>query len=432
MSPFKNVLIIDDDPILRAISQSYFAALNVAEVYVAGNGRQALTVISDHSGNIDFILCDLNMPELDGVELLRHLRDCSFSGSIGIVSGEDLSVIDTASTLAQTYKLNIAGTVQKPLNKQAFDDLVASAQQRLEVKTSKQHFEVNYDALKQAIGNDEIVPFYQPKIAVQTGDICGVEALARWIHPDHGLIPPDRFIACAEQSDLIGPLTSAMIEQTIQDVAAWKARDIMVHASINVTPEVLESRSIPDKLEKQVLDAGLQPERFTIEITERSVLQKSALAMEVVARLRLKGFDISIDDFGTGAANIDQLRNFPYSELKIDRSFVEGATVDRFARACLKASATFARELDMRLVAEGVSCEAEWNLVAAEAVDEVQGFMIAKPMPREEFEKWYLDNNGSVDLLELLSEPQEEAADEHEEAEEEPVSLDELLKQFAT
>ena len=425
MNVLKNVLIIDDDPILRAISQSYFAALGVEDIHAASDGREALKVISSLSEKIDFILCDLNMPELDGVEFLRHLRDCRYTGPIGIVSGEDQSVIETAKNLAKTYRLNVAGTVQKPLSKSEFDDLIANASKRLVTDSPHQKIDYSDADLKKAIEGGQIIPHYQPKIAVETGAIRGAEALARWQHPRDGLVMPDRFIPQAEQGVLIGPLTKAIIQRSIEDMVRWKKCGISTHMSINITPHVLEDRDLPDRLANQIFDAGLHPGLFTLEVTERTVLQKSALAMEVVARMRLKGFDISIDDFGTGTANIDQLRDFPYSELKIDRSFVSGATQDRFALACLKASAIFARELNMRLVAEGISNEAEWNLVIAEDVDEIQGFLIAKPMPAAEFESWYLRNQGVIDINTIV--PVSTGADD----ENEHISIDALLRRAA-
>ena len=425
MDTFNNVLIIDDDPILRAISQSYFAALGTKSIFVAGNGRKALQIITDQGGEIDFILCDLNMPELDGLEFLRHLKDQSYRGSIGIVSGEDMSVIETAGRLAKTYQLNIAGMVQKPLCKPAFDELIGKAAKCLEEKTASKRRPVTPEELAAAIEANQIVPHYQPKIAVTDGRICGVEALARWEHPDTGLVPPDLFIPCAEETGLIGPLTQIIINRTVADAARWHSDGIDIHMAINITPHLLEARTFPDELASIVIEADLRPAQFTFEITERTALQNSPLAMEVVARMRLKGFDISIDDFGTGMANLEQLRDFPYSELKIDRSFVQGATDDRFARACLKASAVFARELDMRLVAEGVSNQAEWDMVVAEAVDEVQGFLIARPMPAGEFEDWYRSYNGVVPLSSIGQ------LDDEADADTEHHSLDMLLRQAA-
>ncbi len=425
MNCLNSVLIIDDDPILRAISQSYFAAIGTQSIFVAGNGRQALQVVSDQAGSIDFILCDLNMPELDGVELLRHLKECGYRGAIGIVSGEDMSVIETARDLAKSYNLNIAGTVQKPLDKSTFDALIARASRRLDDLAGKPVFEVTAAKLSAAISAGQIIPHYQPKIALRTGAICSVEALARWQHPTAGLVGPDLFIPYAELNGLIGAITDCIVRQVIGDAVQWSNAGIKIRFAINIAPDALEKRDFPDRLERQIADAGLEPKRFTFEITERSELQKSPLAMEVVARLRLKGFDISIDDFGTGSANIDQLRNFPYSELKIDRSFVQGAKDDRFARACLKASAVFARELSMRLVAEGVSNQAEWELVAEENVDEVQGFLIARPMPAAEFADWFAKHNGTIPINLITG--RDDASDDATGTK----SLDALLKRAA-
>ncbi|MGI9463072.1 MAG: EAL domain-containing response regulator, partial [Aestuariivirgaceae bacterium] len=358
-------------------------------------------------------------------EFLRHLKDENFNGAIGIVSGEDMSVIETAGRLAKTYQLNIAGMVQKPLCREAFDELIVKAVKCLEQKSATTRKPATPEELAAAIEANQIIPHYQPKIAVTDGRICGVEALARWEHPEKGLVPPDLFIPCAEESGLIGPLTQVIISRTVADAARWKKDGISLQLSINITPHLLEARDFPDKLARTVVEADLRPSQFTFEVTERTALQNSPLAMEVVARMRLKGFDISIDDFGTGMANLEQLRDFPYSELKIDRSFVQGATEDRFARACFKASAVFARELDMRLVAEGVSNQAEWEMAVAEAVDEVQGFLIARPMPAEEFEAWYRSYDGVVPISSIGRLDEEAGVDtEH-------YSLDALLRQTA-
>ena len=173
MGILNNVLIIDDDPILRAISQSYFAAHGTSAIFVAGNGKQALQIVAEQGEEIDFILCDLNMPELDGLEFLRHLSDYSFNGSIGIVSGEDASVIDTACRLAQGYDLNIAGTVKKPLNKAEFDQLVENAERTRDELVASKRQQATPEDLAVAVEAGHIVPHYQPKIRVTDGRICG-------------------------------------------------------------------------------------------------------------------------------------------------------------------------------------------------------------------------------------------------------------------
>jgi len=148
----------------------------------------------------------------------------------------------------------------------------------------------------------------------------------------------------------------------------------------------------------KVRNSGIDKSRFIFEVTEAGVLDANARTMEVLARLRIKDIDISIDDFGTGFSNMEQLKKFPYSELKIDQAFVANGLNDPFANASVHASVTLGRELNMRLIAEGVETREQWDYIADQGIDQIQGYFIAKPMPAADFQDWYQQRGGIVDI----------------------------------
>lgn len=398
MPNIETVLLVDDDPVQLAILESYFLGQGANQVYKADNGVSALTLIEKHSNEIELILCDLKMPEMDGIEFMRHLKGSAYIGPIAILSSADRFLIESAEKLAIIHGLNVIGTIRKPMSKDKLDGLVSkAAETRVDALTdSTPHVDGAF--LSEAIESGQIKPFYQPKTETSTQKVIGVEALARWIHPELGIINPSVFIPVAEQEGLMRKLTCSIIHASIKDAKAWKAHGINIKIAINATTSLLSDLDFPDRLFQRLEEAGIDRTRYIFEVTEASMLEANANTMEVLARFRIKGMDISIDDFGTGFSNIEQLRKFPYSELKIDQSFIFNGLTDTFADASVKASVVLGRELNMRLVAEGVETREQWDYVADQGIDQVQGFFVARPMPADDFQSWYLECGGVFDI----------------------------------
>ncbi len=391
-----SVLIVDDDPVMCAIAEMFFQKRGVAKVHTAVNGHHGLQLVDQFAGEIDFILCDLNMPELDGIQFLRHLKDREFRGHIAILSGEKAAVVKTAQSLAQAHNLNIVGALAKPLKMNDLEEIVNRINKPAEKAATSVPVLATVHDLRHALVSREVVPFYQPKIDVMSHAVCGAEALARWLHPNLGMIGPNFFIPMAEQNGLLGQLTDVIISASIDNLMLWRQRNVNPKISINLGADALNRIEFPDEMSARMGTAGIDCGTVVFEITERQLVEKSTISSEVLARLRIMGFGISIDDFGTGYSNIEQLREYPFSELKIDQTFIREATRDQFARASVEASTKLGKQLDLRLVAEGVETEEDWNFVAASGIDEVQGYYIAKPMPASAFADWVTDYEARV------------------------------------
>lgn len=234
----------------------------------------------------------------------------------------------------------------------------------------------------------ELQVYYQPKVALADGHGVGLEALARWQHPQRGLLTPNHFIPLAEDMGLLEPLTDHVLAESAADCAAWAAAGHDLTVAVNLPVTVLTREHLVEKLQHDVDSHHLAPACLTLEITETAAVQNLALTMATLGRLRLRGFNLSLDDFGTGFSNLGLLHRMPFNELKIDKSLVIDANDNRESQAIVEALASLAQQLDMSTVAGGVEDLALWDWLYSLGVEQIQGYGIARPMPAEEVLDW--------------------------------------------
>ena len=378
-----NVLIIDDDPLLLMIAESYFRAKGSKHIRTAEDGLVALEVLDELEVMPGLILCDLNMPNIDGLQFLRLLKQRNYDGPVAILSSEHQSIITMAEKLARTHDLNIVAALSKPLRPDALDDVLLMLKKPVLASKSIVRRQLSKKELQCAIGSGNIVPWYQPKVDAQTGRIVGIEALARWVLPDGDIIEPDAFIPLAEQTGLIKLLTQKLIRQVIKDAKRLMRLRLNLGIAINLSVNVLDDVELPDQIAFLIDEADLSASMFTFEITETGIVEKDAVSIEVLARLRMLRFGLSIDDFGTAYSNLEHLMQFPFTELKIDRMFVSNALNDEKAMASVETSILLARKLGLTIVAEGVETQEDWNYLKEYGVEELQGFFFSKALPFE-------------------------------------------------
>ena len=385
-----NALVVDDDPIFCAVAESFFRGQGLSDVLVANDGADALEIIERRGGNVDFILLDLKMPIMDGMQFLRHMHERGHNAPIAIISGEDPSIVSLARDLAKQHGLNIAGAFEKPLNFRALEELIFELSEPSVDIENDNPGEITECELKLALSQKQFSVHYQPVIEVSNNKFAGVEALARWTHPERGPVSPNLFVPLAEKFELIKELTEFVIQTAINDSKHLSKLAPQFTTSINLSPDLLSDLALPDAIAARIDASGLDRSNFIFEITESKLLQRSTTPMEVLGRLNLMGFELSIDDFGTGYSNLEQLRNFPFSELKLDRSFVGQATTDHRSRASVISIVALGKAFGMRLVAEGVETEADWKFITDLKIDRAQGFKIAKPMPVKDLLNWVI------------------------------------------
>ncbi len=382
------MLLVDDEPFIRTITARLLADIGCAQFLEASNGREALSILDRPDAHIDLILCDLAMPDMDGVEIVRHLAGRKDCPALAFLSGSDSGVLRATEALARAYGLRILGCVSKPASKGALRDILDHVAVEYRPSVRARDVEIAAADLARGIDAGELCLYYQPKVRLGAKGLDSVEALVRWNHPTHGLVPPDKFVPLAEASALIGPMTEHLVDLAFRQLASWRAQGLNTHVGVNLSPSMLSDVSLPNRFAKLASDLSLDPESIVFEITETGVAEEETIYLEIVTRLHMKGFALSIDDFGTGSSSLQKLEALPFHELKVDRQFVHGACKSPAKRAILEASLGLARSLGMKTVAEGVEHREDWDLLKDLDCNVVQGFIVSKPMPHADVPRW--------------------------------------------
>lgn len=379
--------VIDDDPSILDFVELLLSSLGMRHIQTFLNAQDVLDRLQAQSDTADVILCDLDMPDMDGIEFLRHLADTVYSGGVGIISGADTRVISSVERLAKTHNLHFLGYLEKHhLDASLLSTLLSGAMRQVASHSHLYTQGFQEHEIRRAIAAKELDVYYQAKVNCQTGRTVGAEALVRWHHPQHGLVKPAQFIESAERYKLIDALSYVVAEQAINALSQWHAQGWPLHLSINISAQSLYSLDLPETLMDYLEQKSIAPTYLTLELTESQVLQELSAPMEILTRLCLKSLGLSIDDFGTGYASLEQLNRLPFTELKIDKSFIQDACRDESAKIIAESSVSMVKRLGMKVVAEGVEDEETFELVKAMGCDEAQGYWFGKPMPRADFE----------------------------------------------
>ena len=374
----RRLLLIDDDVGIREL------VCDIAEecgfdATATDEPEQFLS--ASESLNPSVIVLDLMMPGVDGVELLRALSERSCRSKIMIISGLDSKMLKTAKHLAQAQGLDVLATLQKPLDVNDLEALLANA--------AGQDVAVTGDELAAAIEKEELIVHYQPKVSLTpSGDmpIYGAEALVRWRDLHRGLILPGAFIPLAEETGLIAPLTDLVVRTAIRDLARWKGKGLGLSIAVNMPPLLLTDLELPDRLVDQLKAADVDPANLVIEITESVAMRDVSTSMDILMRFRLGGIGLSLDDFGTGFSSLVELYRMPFTELKIDQSFVSDIDENEEARIIVRSIGDLARNLGLSVCAEGVETTTALSFLRDLGCERVQGNLISEPLPLEGFE----------------------------------------------
>jgi EAL domain-containing protein (putative c-di-GMP-specific phosphodiesterase class I)/CheY-like chemotaxis protein len=387
-----SVLLVDDDAFLRDVTAEMLSQVGSYRVLAAADGTEALALLEAAADHPDAIVCDLDMAGMDGIQLLRHLGERHYRGTVVLMSGAREDILATARDLAHLHGLRLTGVLRKPVDadglRQALQvpapDLLAGGGPRSDGATS----ELSPDELRRGIGEGRVLVHVQPKVTVSDRRVVGAEALLRWLHPAGALLPPSAVVPVAEACGLVNELTMAVFARAVEALADWQAEGLTTRISVNLSHDNLTSLALPDAMSSVAQSAGVDASRITLEISQTGLVEDLAIGMEVVGRLRLKGFGIAIDDYGMGYSTLRQLKNLPVTEIKVDRSLVEGAEVDATLTEILGSSTSLGRSLGLAVVAQGVETAEVLALLESLGCDEMQGYLVARAMPAPEFPEW--------------------------------------------
>lgn len=384
-----SVLVVDDEPFVLRTTAKVLGRLGFVHVQTAESVVSAMEIVASAEPPVGLVLTDLNMPDADGLELLRRFDETSYGGDILLFSSEDNQTLKMAESLARARKLSVLGAIEKPIQVEKLLELLSKLENHDRVaKTAPEGVSVTPHMLEQAIKAGEIKPWFQPKIRITDRMPIGVEALARWPESAQGPVYPSDFIPVAELHRLIDKLTFSIIEQSAGTEQQWRRQGIDLKVAVNLSMNSLYDEGFPDRLEKRVMAVHGDLSRLQMEVTESQLMENLVRPLEALLRLRMKKVRLSIDDFGTGHSNLNQLRDLPFDELKIDRSYVQATNDDGRTGVILESSVEMAKKLGMTIVAEGVETLEEWRRVEQLGCDQVQGYFTARPMPGDEIPAW--------------------------------------------
>ncbi len=378
-----HILVLEDDDFQRRMVANMCRSLGPASVSEAADGKQALQIIGDEAADpVNVVLCDLQMPGMDGMEFLRHLSEERSEVGIVITSALDGNLLASVGRMAKVYGIRLLGIVEKPIVLAHLKELLASyeSEERKWQKPPTDAKNFTLDEILQGIDANQFQPFFQPKVDLKSGRLIGAEALARWLHPQHGVIDPYAFIPLLEQSGKIDDLTFQMLEKSASACRSFHDKGQILAISVNLSLSSLADPTLADKVTHVVRSAGIEPQYIVLEITESAAMTDVAYALENLARLRMNGFALSIDDYGTGYSSLQQLTRIAFNELKIDQSFVQDFTANEALRIVVESSVDMAHKLKIKSTAEGVETQNEWDTLRSVGCDTAQGYFISKPL----------------------------------------------------
>ncbi|MBJ76289.1 MAG: hypothetical protein CMJ98_04650 [Planctomycetes bacterium] len=371
-----NLLIVDDDERICRLIEKVAEKMNIVSDCVSGALNAELF---DVKGRTGLVLLDLNMPGVDGVEVLRRLAAADCQARICLMSGTAKEVLEAARRLGDELGLRMVEPSSKPMELTVLQNLLRP----LQVATKGRR--PSKDELAAALERGELDVHFQPKVSLATGKTTGYEALARWRSSQLGDVPPSTFIPLAIEAGLMGELTRVVVQKSLASIEPWWGDASLC---VNYSPVLFDDLEYPDHLEEWTRAAGIEPDRVILEITESEAMRDPVRYIDIMVRFRLKGFHLSIDDFGTGFSSMQHLYELPFEELKIDRSFISKLKDDADARVIVKAMVELARGLGLYSLAEGVEDAETAKILQAIGCQGVQGYHYSRALPSEDLRAW--------------------------------------------
>ncbi|HEX5418850.1 MAG TPA: EAL domain-containing response regulator [Gammaproteobacteria bacterium] len=327
----------------------------------------------------DVIVLDLQMPDMDGIEMLRHLADQRAQAAIILVTGMDVRTIAAAEHYATSRGLRVLAAMQKPF-------MPEELQAQLEALRAAAR-PLTAGDLHQAIERNQLMVYYQPTVrrfADGTWDIATMEALLRWAHPARGILTPETFIGMGEEHGLSRAMTDFVIQRGIEQLKGWQARRLNVGLRINIAATLIADIGFPDRLESMLAAQDVDASALTLEITETAMLDQAPDTLDILTRLRVKDINLAIDDFGIGYSSLTQLFRMPFNEMKVDKSLTLRVPQSKEARIMIEALIDLAHKLNLTVCAEGVESAEALEFLGSIGCDSAQGFFISRPLSAQQ------------------------------------------------
>lgn len=380
------VLVLEDEPIQRLVTVTALKSLLTGTILQAADGSEALEILHS-SGPVDIVLCDLKMPGMDGLEFLRHASATGKVCSVVLCSELDPVLRQATVAMVQCLGMRFLGDLGKPFNLEIFTQMV-NRYHALCVCASTPEGLSEYPSLEDVqsgLDGGEFEAYYQPKVCLLGNRLAGAEVLARWIHPEMGVLTAAHFLPVMEAHGLIDKLFWLLFAQGLSVHKQLSAHGLPINLAFNLHPSQLTCSRLTERIAKILTAMQVPFGCITFEITETHLITAPAKSLENLVRLRIMGCGLAMDDFGAGYSSLDRLSELPFSQIKLDRSFVGKIQTQSRSEAIISCAVALAKSLSISLVVEGIeTVEQQDRLIKLGAVY-AQGYLYARPLPAQHF-----------------------------------------------
>ncbi|MCL2917726.1 EAL domain-containing protein [Shewanella litorisediminis] len=382
-----NILIVEDDVIQATSLRLKLAELGEHNIYMARDGVSALQIFKER--DFSLIFCDIHMPQMDGVTLLSTLCTEQPTAGVVILSAADDAVLEITENMCHLAGFPYVAVMSKPYSFLQLRQLMSDADEITVNKADKTlPTSLSKETILECFSQGRIFNYYQPQFDFKTGLMTGVEALVRMDHPDYGRLSPDQFLDQVNASGLMNDLFETVLDKAVKAIAKLSPT---LNLSVNICQSNLQHQ-IADRVIDICKKYHFSTSRLTLELTESDVYNNSITSLANLARLRMHGIGLSIDDFGTGYASLNQLSKLPFTELKVDRSFVSDIIYNYKHQQLTKMSLSLAQSLGMHCVIEGVEDAETWEYLKPMGAETCQGYYTSPPLSISALQDFYQRN----------------------------------------
>ena len=362
-------------------------ALGATEVHLAEDGHSALRVLRDSDRPVDIVISDMSMPGMDGLEFIRHLSDAGTGVSLILASALEHDVLLSIAHMARAYKVPLLGVMAKPPTAAKLVPMLGLFRSGTPTRDGiEDGFELQ--EIADAWAHDELEAWLEPRVHLTSGTVRSLEVSPRWRHSVRGILPPEAFLPSIRARGLNDDFVWLMVQKAAAHCRALQQQGHDLTVSVNLAFSSLTDSKIASRIQHIVEAVGLSPRCMVLSVSEAALNTDSAKALENLARLRVLGFGVAVDDFGGGAMAVEQLALVAFTEMKIKSSFVNGSEREGSARAGLAASLEIGQRLRLKTIASGVSSKDEWALLREWECEYGQGPFISPPLPLAELPGW--------------------------------------------
>lgn len=383
-----SILLVDDSRAICELLKAMLLDYGVAHVEYCLSGEEALYKVEQDPACFDAMFVDLHMEGMDGLELMHKLHELRYRGGIVVMSALDKKIIDFTLEVISNYNLRVLGSADKPLDKTLIAFMVKRIRNYYPVASRREKILKRREVFE-AIKQNRVLTYFQPKISAVDNSVLGLECLVRLQIDNMGVVSPAAFLPIAERFELIEALTDAVLNCALPQYKQFcEKQEIQCSLSINISPLQLFNSLLPEMMNDYLARYAIQPSDVVIEITENHAIREDQ-QLKNLNRMRIHGYQLSLDDYGAGYTNLRQLKTLPFNEIKLDAQLVNGIHADKVLRVIVESVRRITREMGLNLIAEGVSDSKDLLVTNEIGVDGYQGYLFCRPKPMDELNRWY-------------------------------------------